>query len=326
MADRVGVAIIGVGGIVLNEHMKHLSAMSDVTFVGYLHNKSGRAAQAAQEYGGRVFDTIDDLLDDPKVQAVYLSVPPYAHGEIESKVIRAGKALFIEKPLGTKLETALEVGQQVEEARAIVAVGYHWRYQSTTAELRRRMAGVPVVGATGWWCGGRPDVWWWRDKATSGGQPTEQTTHIFDLANYLIDADPVCVLATGRQLGVFADDPKHTVDDVSLAQVHYANGAAISVWSSDVMTGPAARISLEIYGIDRRYEIGLKTMKCWEKSGCSEIPHEGSAYFRENEAFIQAVRTGDPSGLLATYETSLVTHRVTMAVERSIRSGKMETV
>jgi predicted dehydrogenase len=326
VSESVGVAIIGVGGIVRKEHLRHLAALPDVRLVGYLRTKSGSAERAVQQYGGRLYDTVEQLVDDPAVRAVYVSVPPFAHGDIERKVLAAGKAMFVEKPLAINLETAQAVADQIKATNALVAVGYHWRYQSTTAELRKRLGSGPVIGATGWWCGGRPGVWWWRDKATGGGQPAEQTTHVFDLANYLVQSPPLSVLASARKLDVYRDDPKHTVDDVSVAHVRYADGTAVSIWSSDVMNGAAEKVGLELYGIDSRYEIGLQSLKCWQGSQMCELKVEGNAFQRENVAFIHAVRTGDRSVLLADYDTAMVTHRVTMAVERSIKSGQVEAV
>ena len=273
-----------------------------------------------------MYDSADALVSDPAVDAVYISVPPFAHGQLELKALAAGKALFIEKPIATDLPTAESIAEKARVANAIVSVGYHWRYQSTTDELLRRTRGRPILGATAWWCGGRPGVWWWRDHSTSGGQPVEQTTHLFDLANYIIGAKPISVYATGRKLDVFRDDPKHTVDDVSIAQVRYDNGVAISVWSSDVMNGRSSITGIEFYGIDCRYEIGHGTLTVCDREHATEIKNEGNPYQRANAAFIHAVATGDRSLILADYETSLTTHRVTMAVERSIASGRVETV
>lgn len=325
MSGRIGVAIVGVGGIVVGQHLKHLAALPNVQIVGYLRNKSGRAAKAAEEFGGRLYDTIDQIADDPAVHAVYVSVPPFAHGETELKLLQAGKALMVEKPLGLDLTTAEQIGREAAAAGVVTAVGYHWRYQSTVDHVRECLAGRAIIGGFGAWCGGRPDVWWWRDKATSGGQAVEQTTHVYDMANYLIDSPPVSVYATGRQIGVYTE-PQHTVDDVSVAQVRYANGVAVSVWSSDVMTGPAARIGLELFAVNGRYDVGFNHLACHDETGTKELKNEGNPYQRLTVAFIKAVATGDRSDIRSTYDQALVTHRVTMAVERSIASGDVETI
>ncbi|MGN6504874.1 MAG: Gfo/Idh/MocA family protein [Tepidisphaeraceae bacterium] len=327
MPEPVGVAIIGVGHIVIHEHLKHLHAMPNARLVGYLRNKSGRAAQAAEQFGGRLYDDADAIFRDPAVQAVYISVPPFAHGDLELKALAAGKAIFIEKPIATTLETAVAIAEKARATRAVTAVGYHWRYQATTQQVMRELAGMPVLGGCGWWCGDRPGVWWWRDKKTSGGQPTEQTTHLFDLANYILNARPISVYATGRPLNIYPEK-EHTIDDMSVAQVRYDNGAAVSIWSSDVMRGRSSKVGLELYAVDRRYDIEFGKMKRWDRDSMTEIndADTDNAYRAVNEAFIHAVQTGDRSRILADYETSLLTHRVTMAVERSIASGAVESI
>jgi len=324
MSRSVSVAIVGVGGIVLSQHLKHLAAMPNVKIAGYLKNKSGRAEEAAKQYGGRLYDSVDQIAADGSVDAVYISVPPFAHGENELKLIAAKKALFIEKPIAIDLATAERINDAAATAGVVTAIGYHWRYQTTVDRVRQCLAGKEILGGVGLWCGDRPGVWWWRDKSTSGGQAVEQTTHIYDLANYLVDSKPVSVYATGRRASVYAGDPKHSVEDVSTAQVQYANGVAVNVWSSDVMKGNASKVGLELFAVDGRYEVGFEKLTCRDNDGVVEVSNEGNPYQRLNDAFIHAVATGDRSRIRSDYASAMITHRVTTGVERSIASGAVE--
>ena len=324
MGRDVKVAIVGVGGIVLNQHLKHLAAMPNVKIAGYLRNKSGRAEAAAKDYGGRLYDSVDQVAADDGVDAVYVSVPPFAHGEIELKLLAAKKALFIEKPLAIDLPTAERIHNAAIAAGVVTAVGYHWRYQTTVDRMRECLAGKEILGGVGFWCGDRPGVWWWRDKSTSGGQAVEQTTHIFDLANYLVESKPVSVYATGRRSSLYAADPKHSVEDVSTAQVQYANGVTLSIWSSDVMNGKASKVGLEIFAVGGRYEVGFEKLNCRERDEVVEVSNEGNPYQRLNDAFIHALATGDRSRIRSDYASAMLAHRVTTGVERSIASGSVE--
>lgn len=321
--NQVGIGFIGVGGIAQWQHLKQLSALPQARLIGYYDVDEMRVADTVRQYGGVAFRSMDDLLSDRDIQAVYVCLPPFAHGEAEEKVIAAGKAIFVEKPLATNLTTAERIAKKIGAKKLINAVGYNWRYQTNTAELKRRLKPSDIIGASGWWCGGRPGVWWWRQKKTCGGQHIEQTTHIFDIANYVIDSPPVSVFAVGRKLKHYRE-PDHTVEDISSVTVTYKNGVIANIWSSDVMGGRSSRVSCEFFGVDRRYELG-GTLKCWEKDYI-EIQNANDPYRCEDELFLRAVATKNQSLMLATYDTSLVTHRVTMAADRSMKSGKVVTV
>ncbi len=320
---KIGIGFIGVGGIAQWQHLKLLSTLPQARLVGYYDKDEKRVADTIKQYGGVAFGSMDDLLADTDIKAVYVCLPPFAHGEAEEKVIAAGKAIFVEKPLATDLATAERTGKKIAAKKLINAVGYNWRYQANTAELKKRLKPADIVGVSGWWCGGRPGVWWWRQKKTCGGQHIEQTTHIFDIANYVIESQPVSVYAVARKLNHYKE-PDHTVEDISSATVTYKNGVIANIWSSDVMGWRSSRVTCEFFGVERRYELS-GTLKCWEKN-YTEIQNANDPYRHENELFLKAVATKNQSLMLATYATSLTTHRVTMAADRSMKSGRVEKV
>ncbi len=324
MATKVGIGFIGVGGIAQWGHLKQLCTLPQADLVGYFDIDTKRSEDTAKQYGGYVFPSIDALLSEKKIKAVYICVPPFAHGEPEEKAIAAGKALFVEKPLATAFDVAERIGKKLAAKKLVNAVGYNWRYEAITTELKRRLKSSEIIGASGWWVGDRPGVWWWRRKGKCGGQHVEQTTHIFDIANYFIGSQPVSVYAVGRKLKHYPE-PEHDVEDISTVTVAYKNGVIANIWSSDVMDGRAARVNIEFFAVNRKYELGLSTLKCFEKN-YTEIANTNNPYRDEDEIFLKAVATGNPSQIRATYATSLITHRVTMAADRSLKSGKVERV
>jgi len=189
----IRLGFVGCGGI-MQEHYKHLSAMSGIKMAGHCDIIKERAESAASRFGGDAFTEFESMYDKVKPQAVYVAVPPYAHcarimdrdtGGMEEGAAERGIHLFIEKPIAINRETAKRIEAAVRKAKIITSVGYCFRYYNTIETARQILNGKPVSLIRGSWNGGMPGVWWWRRMDKSGGQIVEQTTHMFDLMRYL---------------------------------------------------------------------------------------------------------------------------------------------
>jgi myo-inositol 2-dehydrogenase/D-chiro-inositol 1-dehydrogenase len=81
----------------------------------------------------KAYASITDKLNDQKLDAAYICVPPFAHEEIEEKLAGQSIPFFVEKPLATNLETPSRILKVVTERNVITSVGYHFRYMNGTA-------------------------------------------------------------------------------------------------------------------------------------------------------------------------------------------------
>jgi predicted dehydrogenase len=133
--ERLKIGIIGAGGIA-RRHVGVLSSMEDVVIVGIADPDFGRASELAEGLCARAYNCHADLIAMESLDAVYICVPPFAHGCIETAAIDAGLPFFVEKPLSLDIASAERIARQVEERRIVTAVGYHWRYLDTVEEAR----------------------------------------------------------------------------------------------------------------------------------------------------------------------------------------------
>ncbi len=111
MADKIKLGFIGSGGIV-KSHLEHgLRDFADVEFVGWCDLNESTAAARRQEVGGRgkVYTDARKMLDDARPDAVFIMLPPFAHGKAEDWVIERRLPFFIEKPVAIDLKTARRV-------------------------------------------------------------------------------------------------------------------------------------------------------------------------------------------------------------------------
>ena len=156
-----------------------------------------RAARFAEDYGMVATADVEHLLA-LELDAVYVCVPPFAHGPPELALLDAGVALFVEKPLATDEKVAAMVADRVSQSAALCRVGHHWRCAEPVARARELLQDRSVRLVTGWWLDKVPPVPWWTDRALSGGPIIEQAVHVLDLARFLVgEVEQVCALAAG---------------------------------------------------------------------------------------------------------------------------------
>lgn len=319
MLDRVRVGFVGTGGIA-GHHLKQLKEMPEVEIVALCDVVSERALARAQEFGGRAFGDYRRMLDEVELDALYVCVPPFAHAEIELRAAARRIHLFVEKPVSLSLEQALEVRAAIREAGILSCVGYGLRYLPATQAARRYLAGrqVAMVVADRW--GGLPGTPWWRVMEQSGGQLVEMTTHQVDLMRYLV-GDVVEVHARYAHRA-FADDPSITVPDVQVATFLFEDGALGVVTTTCALTQGGGRSDMDFILRDILLHYTTRDLRVTPES--APQPEEVEPGPSIDQAFIRAVRTGDPSSILCDYEDGCRTLDVTLTANRSARTGKPE--
>jgi len=322
MAVRIG--FIGTGGIA-QQHMRNLQKIEQAQVVGMFDVSRDRAETASRMFDGcKVYDSYQALLEKAQLEAAWICLPPFAHERHEIDAAGAGISLFVEKPIATTGARAIQINEAIESAGVIAAVGYNWRWLDTTARAKDVLRSSKIAMAQGYWWGGMPGVPWWRRKNQSGGQAVEQTTHIFDLARYLL-GEVRRVYALGFQ-GLMQDIENYGTEDASSACLEFDGGTIANISSTDLLPSGAGKVGLDMIGRDIRLEIDFSGLTVYRKGEKTSYAPQVDPYFVEAKGFLEAVASKDGSKLLCTYADALRTHMVTMAVNRSMQSGKVEDV
>ena len=314
--DTVRLGFIGTGGMA-GAHMRQLKTFEDVEFVAMCDVAEERAKQRADEFGGKAYTDFRQMYDKEELDAVYICTPPFAHGEQERIACEKGIAMFIEKPIAAELEQAVIINDHVQRSGVITSVGYHWRYGGNAQSAKATLDKEPMIlGALGYWIGGMPGTPWWRVRAQSGGQHVEQTTHIFDLARFILgDAALVHGVAVS---GSMTDVPNYDIDDMSMVNIQFKSGAIANIVSGCAME-KWGRVHLEVFCRGLVVTIGGSN-KVNRKGEETPLPSEGGQ--DRDRVFINAVKTGNASKILSPYSDALKTFRIMMAASKSFETGK----
>jgi predicted dehydrogenase/glycosyltransferase involved in cell wall biosynthesis len=310
------IGFIGAGGIA-HRHFGVLEQFEDVEIVGIADVDRPRAEEAAARFGARAFVDIEAMLDETAPDAVYICVPPFAHGAPERAAIARGLPFFVEKPVALDIATADAIAEEVAAAGLVTAVGYHWRYLDTVDEVRGLLAANPARLMSGYWLDSTPPPQWWWHEDRSGGQMVEQTTHLIDLARYLAgDVTRVFGLAGHTDRAAF---PGLDVATVSTASLQFADGAIANL-ASTCLLGWNHRVGLHLFGDGLAIELTDRELMVDVGRGRPVRGAQGDPVWREDRDFVDAVGGGE-NRIRCSYAEAVETHRVALAIGASARTG-----
>ncbi len=319
LMDICRIGLIGAGNVG-RRHAQVLGSFPDVHLTGITDVVPAAAAALARDVGCQPFPRPAELLA-AGVDAVYVCVPPFAHGAPETAVLSAGVPLFIEKPLAATAETAERLGAQIAAAGVLTAVGHHWRYLKVVERARRLLDGRAVRLVGGAWLDKVPPVGWWPVRDRSGGPVIEQAAHVLDLARLLAgEVAEVFAMGDGQPPSV----PGADVDGVTTATLRFRRGA-LGTLSTTCLLGWKQRAGLELVAEGLWLSVGEDGLAIREE-GAGPVEEfiaadPEAARVAVDRAFIDAVR-GIGNDVRAPYAEALRTHRLACALATSAATGQ----
>ncbi|WP_184500031.1 MULTISPECIES: glycosyltransferase [Rhizobium] len=314
---KTRLGFIGVGGIA-HRHLDILTGFDDVELVAFADPDLPRADAAAMRFGARSFSHHREMLDTQRLDAVYICIPPFAHGEPERDLIDRNIPFFVEKPVTLDLALAEEIAAGVSKASLVTGVGYHWRYLDIVDEARSLLADNPAQLLSGYWLDSTPPPQWWWKKDQSGGQMVEQATHLLDLARFLVGEVTDVYGRAGYAERV--EFPGLDVPTVTTASLTFETGVVANIAASCLL-GWSHRVGLHIFADRLAIELTDRDIMVDVGRGRPVRRADGDPVWREDRDFIGAVRGGE-NRIRCSYSDALATHRLAVAVVSSARSGE----
>ncbi|MFT4592440.1 MAG: putative dehydrogenase [Phycisphaerales bacterium] len=119
-------AVVGVGRMG-QHHARIYSQMDDIEFVGVVDQSEERRNDIVEEWGGKAFATVEELID-AGVDAVTIATPTIYHLEVAEPLLERGIGCLIEKPLAPTAEVASAIADAAETGSAVLQVGHVVRY------------------------------------------------------------------------------------------------------------------------------------------------------------------------------------------------------
>lgn len=216
-SQTLSIALVGAGSFAKLMHAPNLKALN--VHVSAVVSGSGVSARQVAEMlsAERATTAYDSVLADSRIRAVLISTRHNLHAAQVIAAAKAGKHVFVEKPLGLTSDECHQAVQAVEAAGVVCAVGFNRRFSPYAVAAKTVIDSVSgpkqVVCRVN--AGPLPKSHWLLDPKEGGGRLIGEGCHFFDLITWLLGAKPESV--TAQRIS-------DSVDDVS-AVARFADGS-----------------------------------------------------------------------------------------------------
>lgn len=244
-------ASIGHGDVVERKSGPALQSAPGSVFYGVLGRDPVRAAAFATRFGvPQVYESLDAVLHDPLLEAVYVATPVASHAAYTLAAIEAGKHVLVEKPMAMTLAECRQMTAAAERQHVRLGVAYYRRSYPVVQRLRDLLqagaigqplsAHIQVAGHRAAPAAGRSD-WRTQPELSIGGCLADMGSHRLDMLLFLFGA--------GRVLGAATDAAAGGVEGCAtvLAAFGSVQATCLVSWSAG-----AQRDSIEVIGTQGR--------------------------------------------------------------------------
>jgi len=225
----INVALIGAGSFGVSMHLPNIKKLSSKYRLKAVMSRKGHAAKTiAEQYGAEYSTTsYDDILSDDNVDLVLICTRHDSHAKLTIEALRAGKNVFVEKPLATKheeVELIKEFYSQDSIDKPLLMVGFNRRFSDYAKEIKNHTSKRinPLFIRYRMNAGYIPLDSWHHDF---GGRIVGEACHIIDFVSYLTESSIV-------ELGVQSMEPtndKFSKSDNKSITIKYSDGSIASI-------------------------------------------------------------------------------------------------
>ncbi len=273
------IGIVGCGGIAVT-HAKCLKKCSEHELVAYADIKLERAEAFAAEYGGNAYASMEDMIDQERIDAIHICTPHYLHAPMAIHGLKSGLHVFMEKPPVISKEQWKELKETAAASECQLGLCFQNRYNSSIIKVKEMITSGEagkVLGARGFVTWNRRAEYYsendWRGRLEyeGGGALINQSVHTLDLLHYLVGQrlqSVDAVIGNHHLKGIIE------VEDMMSAYVKYPE-AVVCFYATTAYNADSAPL-IEVNCEHMVIRIEDMNVTCYHKNGeVVQIPIEG---------------------------------------------------
>ncbi|MEI6512192.1 MAG: Gfo/Idh/MocA family oxidoreductase [bacterium] len=349
---KLGIGIIGSGGIAQNAHMPGYAKLPEkCKIIAISDINADSAKEAAEKFNVKhVFSDYQEMLKMDEIDAISVCTPNFLHMQPTIDALKAGKDVLCEKPLARTGEEARKMVQVAKDTKRLLQVGLHYRFTSTAKFIHKyvsegRMGDIYFARAQALRRRGIPGWGVFIDKDKQGGGPLiDIGVHILDYTLYCMGY-PKAVSASGMTYQKFGkrgdvvglmgqwDYKKFTVEDFAVGMIRFDNGATVILESSfcaniskDVFATELMGTKSGVYSVPgdpSQLKIATEdNMQLYNMEPCGL--GESNQYSDEIAAFVDSILEGKPSQVPG--EQGFMLNAIFDAIYKSTETGREELI
>jgi len=234
------IGILGCGKIVRVRHAPECVANPQIELAGFFDIRIDRAKELTEEYGGRVYASVDEMLKDESIDGVIVCTSNKTHAEITIKALRAGKHVLCEKPMCTSVKEALDMESNANKVGKLLMIAHNQRFDQVhirARELLQSGAIGKVLNFRTEFSHGGPEGWsidtgnsWFFNKEEAFiGAMGDLGVHKIDLMRWFLEDEFISISASVVNMDKkdSSGDPAG-IDDCGICILHSNTG----VWGT----------------------------------------------------------------------------------------------
>lgn len=229
-SGKIKLALIGAGGFAQGMHLPNLQKLKDSYELHTIVSRTGLSARGAAERFGAANASTDfeAVLADPAIDLVLIATRHDLHADMTLRALKAGKHVFVEKPLAMTEEELQQIESFYSEnpKGPVLMTGFNRRFSPAVAAAKKALAGrtSPMIVNYRMNAGYIPSDHWVHGPQ-GGGRNIGEACHIYDVFNALTESRPVDIQA----VSVVPDSKYWRPDDNFVATLRYADGSVCTL-------------------------------------------------------------------------------------------------
>ena len=305
------IGIIGAGNFTKMTMLPVLKG-ADLKYIASANGLSGTALAKKHNIAHSTTD-YQEILRDNEVDLVLITTRPNQHAAMSAEALKAGKHVFVEKPLAI-FEEELDLIKQIE-FKTSLTVGFNRRFSPHAIKMKALLGDAPMNVIATMNAGFIPANSWIQDRNVSGGRILSEACHFIDLITYLTGSiiTEVCMNAMGK-------NPSETTDSGSIL-LRYENGSTgvVNYFSNGHKAYSKERV--EAYSQGRTLILdNFRTLEGYGFKGFSKLKtQQDKGHRTQFESLIQQVQQGGEP--IIPLQEIMNTTQATFAALRSLREG-----
>ena len=235
-ARKLGVAVVGLGHLALQEILPGFASAEHVKVTALVSGSRDKARAVAAQYnvpetGLYGYDDFDRIKDNPAVDIVYIVLPNAMHREWTERAAAAGKHVLCEKPMSTSSVDAQAMVDAVKAAGKLLMIAYRCQYEPynrTAIKLARggELGELRLIEAVNGQNNANNGQWRHVKALAGGGSLPDVGLYCLNAARYITGEEPVEISARITQP---KDDPRfREIEDICSFDLRFPSGVMAS--------------------------------------------------------------------------------------------------
>jgi len=319
--EKINLAFIGAGSYAQGNLLPNLPAKDKtITRKGVLTNTGTTSKRVAERFGFE-FCTSDenDILSNDEIDTVFITTRHDSHAEYVIKSLKAGKNIFVEKPLCLTSEELEEIiVAQRATLNTQLLVGFNRRFSSLSEILKSKIGSGPMSMIYRVNAGKIPADFWIQDMELGGGRIIGEVCHFIDYLTWVNGSLPVSVFASSLP------DPGNKNDTVNI-QLTFANGSSgiIAYYANGPKSLPKENIEIFYSGVAATLN-NFKELRVFGRNKfVKRLFNQDKGQAQMAKKFLKSIK--EVQSLISTEEIIAVT-RTSFAVLESLKTGLPVTI